>query len=412
MQTVTAQLDAFRIRQQQGMDTLLGVTDAGTALSNKQLPTLFCSRSAIDPFIRAALGKSLAQLEAEIDSDLKPRSAELPQTSVRGEVEIESTQLPVRNVIGVLPGQGSLKAEYVVVGAHYDHVGMGGAGSLAPGTIEVHNGADDNGSGTVALLEIARRCSIPSSSDRRSIIFMAFTGEEWGLKGSQHYVRNPRWSLENTVAMINLDMVGRLSNNELTVYGTGTATQFSEQVDRLNELPKFQIVKESAGRGPSDHQSFYDAKIPVLHFFTGLHNDYHRPSDDIEKINIPGIARVSEMVANLVSELAIQPVRPELQLVAGTARPRSQTGRRPMLGVRLTYSENQQAIVEQVTPGGPADQAGVVSGDILVEIEGMAIRSPQDTRQILSGRKSGDEVTATILRNGERKEFRIKLANM
>lgn len=410
-QSITAQLDSLRTRQQQGVDTVLGVSESGSAISDKQLPTFFCTRKVIDPIIQAALGKNLAQLEVEIDSDLKPRSIELAGSTARGEVQIETQQVHVRNVIGVLPGKGDLTNQYVVVGAHYDHVGMGGPGSLAPGTIEVHNGADDNGSGTVALLDIARRCAANSISSReqRSIIFMAFTGEEWGLKGSKHYVANPRWSLENTVAMINLDMVGRLTNDELTVYGTGTASGFSQQIDRLNELHKFKIVKEPAGRGPSDHQSFYEAKIPVFHFFTGIHNDYHRPSDDVDRINVAGIVRVSEMVTDLVTELAQQPVRPEVQMIAGTARPRNQARRRAVLGVSLSTTQDNQVAVEQLIADGPADKAGVLAGDVLLEIDGTAIRMVPELLQALSTRKSGDEVTLIILRSGERKEIRAKL---
>ncbi len=252
-----------------GSDTPIAVEAAGAALTSEVVPTLSCTRKQIDQWIQAGCGKSLADLERAIDETGKPQSVILEGVEAKGVTHITKNDVPVRNVIALMPGAGTLKDEYVVVGAHYDHVGMGGVGSLAPGTIAVHNGADDNGSGTVTMLEIARQLSDLKSENRRSIIFMAFTAEELGLLGSAHYVRSPRWPLEKTVAMINLDMVGRLLNDELTVYGTGTATEFPAMIDRLNSNYNFKIFKVPQGRGASDHANFYNAKIPVFHFFTG-----------------------------------------------------------------------------------------------------------------------------------------------
>ncbi len=324
VQNQTLEVESLRQRLSGNPDLILSVNEAGTALSNKQVPTLFCSRAVIDPLLLATIGKSLAQLEQEIDQDLQPRSNELQGIKFNGEVLLQSSQTPVQNVIGFLPGVGELASEYVVVGAHYDHVGMGGMGSLAPGTIAVHNGADDNASGTAAMLEIARQCAALPQTPRRSLIFMAFTAEESGLLGSKHYVRNPRWPLEKTVAMVNLDMVGRLTKNELSVYGTGTSPGFAELIDKLNAPYQYKIIKESSGRGPSDHTSFYEQRIPVLHFFTGLHDDYHRPGDDFEKINLPELAQIAKMVADVTQFFISQSARPEYQSTSGSARPRRQ----------------------------------------------------------------------------------------
>ena len=209
----------------------------------------------------------------------------------------------MKNVVGVLAGEGPLADETIVVGAHYDHVGFGGPGSLAPWTHEVHNGADDNASGTAALIEVAERLATSEKGPRRRVVFIAFTAEERGLIGSAYYCRNPRFALEKTVAMINMDMVGRLVDDKLIVYGTGTAAEFDHLMDTTAARLKFEITKHEGGFGPSDHASFYAQKIPVLHLFTGNHNDYHRPSDDVEKLNVPGMRRVVDFVADVLGSI-------------------------------------------------------------------------------------------------------------
>jgi len=401
-------IETLRAKQSKDPDAILDVGAAGKPLSAKHVPTFFCSRAAINPLLQKSLGKDLSQLEREIDQDLKPRTVELEGLSARGEVLLEGSETPVRNVVGWLPGAGELADQFVVVGAHYDHVGMGGAGSLAPGTIAVHNGADDNGSGTVALLEMARLCATELQTPRRTLIFIAFTAEESGLLGSKHYVRNPRWPLEKTVAMINLDMVGRLSNNELTVYGVGTSPNFSSMVDRLNEPFQYRLVKELMGRGPSDHSSFYDAKIPVLHFFTGLHNDYHRPSDDFDKVNLPELSRVVRLVTNVTQELAYQPNPPVFQSTSGSARPRRQSSAAGVLGVRLS-AEIDRVIVVGLAPGGAAERAGILKDDQIVEIDGVKLQNPAALQEFVTNRKPGDEVKILIERQGQRLEIHAKL---
>lgn len=381
-------------------DALLGVNDAGMPLRGATVPTLFCTRAVVSRWLTAAGGKSLAELESAIDRDCAPHSFLLEEVQCAGETTITTSQTSVRNVIATVPGSGDLANEYVVVGAHYDHVGMGGQGSLAPGTVAVHNGADDNASGTVTMLEVARNLSQNSSRNRRTLIFMAFSAEESGLLGSVHYVRNPRYPLEKTVTMINLDMVGRLNNEELTVYGTGTAADFSSQIDRLNERYGFKVVKVPQGKGASDHASFYDARIPVFHFFTGLHNDYHRPSDDVGKLNVSGMVRISRMISDLTLEIAEKAERPKLVEVQGSASPRSQNGNRATLGVRLERSPGAEARVTSVNEGGAAASAGIQENDIIVEIKGMPIENVGQLREVMGKLKSGEKVQVTYRRNG------------
>lgn len=399
-----------------GGDGLIPVVGAGKAMTEQQVPTVNCSRASIDEVLSKACGKTLADFEASIDKDLNPVSQVLEGFSARGETLVEQTKIPVRNVVGLLPGTGTLAEEYVVVGAHYDHVGMGGQGSLAPGTIEIHNGADDNASGTTTMMEVARRMAADKSENRRSIVFMAFTGEERGLLGSKHYCRFPRWPLEDTVAMVNMDMVGRLTDNRLTVYGLGTAEGFKPMINRLNEQGQFSLDGRDAGFGPSDHASFYQMDIPVFHFFTGLHNDYHRPSDDVEKVNYEGMARIATMVTAAVKEIAVSPDRPKYVKVTGFAdvgrgRGRPQRNRaRAVIGVELDLDfAGTGAAIAKVPESGPASEAGMKDGDIVIEIGGETIFNVRDLRRSMAGKQPGETVQVKVKRGEEELEFALKL---
>lgn len=394
-------------------DALPGVSEAGQAMSDMKVPTYFCTRGLIDPIVKEATGKSLAELEEAIDADLQPRTQVLGGVTASGKTVIEKSEKPVRNVIGVLPGSGNLAAEYVVVGAHYDHVGMGGRGSLAPGTVAIHNGADDNGSGTTTMLEVARRLSGESPENRRSIIFMAFTAEERGLLGSKHYARNPRWPIEDTVAMINMDMVGRLTDNRLTIYGIGTAAEFDGLVDGVNQLDatKFSLDKQDAGYGPSDHSSFYEVGIPVFHFFTGLHNDYHRPSDDVEKVNFDGMARIATMVTAVVSEIATAPDRPSALKTDAVARIGQRPSRAPraVMGITLDTTAATATIAE-VPEGGPAAEAGLMAADVIVKIDAIDVESISDLRRAMAPKKPGDRAIIVVQRGADTVQVELVLS--
>ena len=305
------QLEGVRDRSRGGFDELLSVEGAGSKSEHPDLPVFFVRRKVVEDIIRECIGAELTALEQQIDAALVPQSHPLVGWEVSGQASIVRNSATVQNVVATIPGKGELADGVVVVGAHYDHLGMGGTGSLAPWTREVHNGADDNASGTAALLEIARRLASNSEEPARTVVLIAFAGEERGLLGSAHYVSNPIYPLEKTVAMVNMDMVGRLQDNRLTIYGTGTGTGFDAMVDELNEVYKFDIVKEPQGSGPSDHASFYRKQIPVFHFFTGMHRDYHRPSDDVDEINFAGLERIAGMVTDVVVRLARQPEPPK-----------------------------------------------------------------------------------------------------
>ncbi len=379
---------------QESGDYLLAVEEAGKALTDNQIPTLAVRRAALDPLLKAVLGKDLKELEDAIDADLQPQSQVLPGVMVSGETLIETSQIAARNVVACLPGAGALVDEFVVVGAHYDHVGMGGPGSLAPGTVAIHNGADDNASGTTTLLEVAKRMAQDNTPDRRSIVFIAFSAEEKGLLGSKYYASHPRFPLEDTVAMVNMDMVGRLTDNNLTVYGTGTADGFDALVDRMNREPPFILDKQPAGFGPSDHASFYEKNIPVFHFFTGLHNDYHRPSDDFERVNLDGMARIANMVTDVVRELSTQTERPRLiksSAVADVGRTLRGRPTRPraVFGITLDLGA-EVAKIESVTPDGPGSKAGLQAGDVITQVGDSRVPDSSELRRLMSDKKPGE----------------------
>ncbi|HEY2892723.1 MAG TPA: M20/M25/M40 family metallo-hydrolase, partial [Pirellulales bacterium] len=359
MQSLADDLKKFTSEGHEALDPLLPFEGAGSDPTEaRNFPVLFVKPTALNPILRAASGKSLADLETEIDKDGTPLSQVLEGWRITGESSIDRQEAEVKNVVGVLEGSGPLAEETIVIGAHYDHLGYGGAGSAAPGVKEIHNGADDNGSGTTVLIEVARRLAARSERLPRRIVFVAFTGEERGLIGSARYVREPFVPLDKTVAMLNLDMVGRMESDKLIVHGTGTAEEFDALVDRLASKQNFQLTKKPGGFGPSDHQSFYAAKVPVLFFFTGSHKDYHRPSDDFEKLNLAGMRRVADMVAEVAVTLAEAPARPHYLEVKG-GETLGGGGDRPYFGSIPDFAQEQTGYaLSGVTKGGPAERAG------------------------------------------------------
>jgi hypothetical protein len=310
-----------------------------------------------------------------------------------------------RNVIGVLEGRDpALRREVVVVGAHYDHLGTSGFDVLDPDSAhQIHNGADDNASGAAALVGIA--ASLASHPPARTVVFVAFSGEEEGLLGSAYYVQHPSYPVEQTTAMINLDMVGRLRNDRLLIFGTETAAEFSPLIDSLNEAARFEIHRRGDGYGPSDQTSFYAAGVPVLFLFTDLHEDYHRSTDDWEKINPEGLARVVRFAARLVENLGNRPTRPTY---VPLPPPRSAPGGAPVtgatayLGTVPDMTENPGGVrLTAIRPGSPAEAAGLRPGDIITGIGGQAIPDLQAMSDVLRSHQPGDTVEIIALRDGE-----------
>ncbi len=347
-------------------------------------------------------------LVKKIYYSLKPSSFSIDNLSVEIQSDVIYLKSKVANVIGYIEGSNpDFKDEYIIIGAHYDHLGWGGQGSLAPDTVAIHNGADDNGSGTVGLLELAEYFVHNRGRLNRSLIFIAFTAEEEGTIGSAYYVKNPIFPLENTIAMINMDMIGRMKEDKLTIYGVGTSPVWNDLIERLSSNYKFSLNLIKDGYGPSDHAQFYSKGIPVLHFFTGIHSDYHKPSDDYDKINYSGQKRILDFISRLVFEL--DKVKEKPQFVKVETPQRSARGFRVMLGVVPDYSEEVRGMkVADVRPGTPADKAGIKPGDVIIKMGGREIANIYDYTYALGDYNPGDEVEVVVLRDGKEIGFKIR----
>ncbi|HLN28371.1 MAG TPA: M28 family peptidase [Gemmataceae bacterium] len=386
-------------------------------LSSTTIPAVHLHRALIDDATRSSLNETLADLERDIDRELKPHSVPLTGWGASMDIHLSRPMIAAKNIVGILEGAGPLANETVVLGAHYDHLGYGGFGSLAknPNEKAIHHGADDNGSGTTVLLELARRFGRQTDRKGRRLVFIAFSGEERGLLGSEYYCKHPLVPLSDTVAMINMDMVGRLrpdketKKDKLIVYGTGSAKTFDSLIESLNAPYQFKLQKVASGMGPSDQQSFYTKKIPVYFFFTGDHPDYHRPSDTADKIDTAGMAKIADFVTELTDHLEAAPDRPEFVQVpvpaGGTSRMRG-----PRLGIRPTYGDDKEGVLlSGVTENTPAAKAGLREGDRIMEMAGKQVRSLEGYMALMAGFKPGDLLELGIVRDGKKVTVKVML---
>jgi membrane-associated protease RseP (regulator of RpoE activity) len=294
----------------------------------------------------------------------------------------------------------------VVIGAHYDHLGRGERGTKELGSTAIHYGADDNASGTAALLELARRYGARKDREGRRVVFIAFSGEEKGLFGSLGYCEKPAFPLADTVAMLNMDMVGRVRPDEktkkdrLVVGGLGTAKSFEKLLDEASPKFGFHVAKDKSGFGPSDHTSFYLAKVPVYFFFSGEHQEYHTPKDRPETINFEGIAKVADLVDVLALRIASEKDRPEYVAGAGVSMSGRPSG--PKLGLMPRYDGGGDGMeISGVIPGGAAEAAGLKKGDKITAIGGKPVKNVQDYMAVMAGVKRGEDVEITIDRDGK-----------
>jgi hypothetical protein len=371
------------------------------------VPIIQVKRKFIEDIFRA---KGL-EFDSEVEriiSKKSPNSMELDGIIIEINVELEFIKKEIANIVGFVKPDSWRGGEIIIIGAHYDHLGWGGQGSLVPDTVAIHNGADDNGSGTAGLLELAEIFSHRRDRLNRGILFIAFTAEEEGTLGSAYYVRNPIFPLDKTIAMINMDMIGRMVDNKLTIYGVGTSPVWSDLIERLNKEFNFKLNLIKDGYGPSDHAQFYLKNIPVLHFFTGIHSDYHRPSDDYDKINYLGQRRVLEFIYRLVIELDRVERKPEFVKVEEPRRRRVR-GFRVYLGTVPDYSEQVEGLkISAVRSGSPAEKAGLRAGDIIVKVGSIEVKNIYDFTYALQMYKPGDEVEIIVLRDGERLSLVVK----
>ncbi len=388
-------------------DPLLGFGRAGFGSADRSIPIFHCRRAVLDPVLRAALGKDLAQLEHQIDQTGKPFSRHLTGWRAAGRSSLERQQVQVSNVMASLEGVGPRAEETIVIGAHYDHLGYGDTNSLEPDSQKVHNGADDNASGVAVMLEVARRLVALDHKLPRRVVFVAFTGEERGLLGSAHYTANPPIPLERTIAMLNLDMVGRLRDDKLVLHGTGTAGEFDLLIKRLNAQHGFRIVKKPSGFGPSDHTSFYEKKIPVMHFFTGAHPDYHRPSDDAHKLDVAGMRRIASLVADITLALATADQRPTYQ---ATKRTQIAGGSWPYFGSRPDYGYEQPGVrMAGIAEDSPAQRGGVRPGDVILRFGKARVATVADFANALGRHQAGDTVDVLVARDGKKITLTVTL---
>ncbi|MCA1578437.1 MAG: M20/M25/M40 family metallo-hydrolase [Acidobacteria bacterium] len=346
-----------------------------------------------------------------IEQAAKSKAEEAYKTlawSITLDTHVVRNRLPAYNVIGMLEGSDPvLKNETIIIGAHYDHLGRGGegSGSLAPRSGDIHYGADDNASGTAGVLELARLFSTQTPKPKRTIVFMAFGGEEEGLLGSNYYVNHPLLPLANTVAMINMDMIGRMKDSKLVVGGVGTAKEWR---DIMAAEKSFQLTLNEDGFGPSDHSSFYAKQIPVLFFWTGTHADYHKPSDTFEKINYDDEARILALVARIVKQLDTADKRLTYTTAKSDATPRT-GGFRVYLGTIPSYADSDNGLLlDGVRDDSPATKAGLKAGDRIVKIGTRDIKNVYDYTAALGEMKAGEEYPIEVVRGTERLSLKIK----
>lgn len=413
---------------------------------SRNVPVMSIKRSVADKLLEAAGKPDLAASEAKISETLEPSSFEIADTKISGEVTVNREIYNVKNVVGVLPAtvDGPLADQTIIIGAHYDHLGYGGRGSLAGSSSEIHNGADDNGSGTTGVMELARRFSQMKDRERR-LVFILFTCEERGLIGSAYHANNPLFPLEDTVFMLNLDMIGRLRDNKLTARGTGTAAELDEIIDNLNEKHGFEMNKDPAGQGPSDHASFYRKDKPVIDFFTNTHDDYHRPTDDPDTVNVEGMARIVAISEDLILDIMAreEPLTFTSDAPAGGRGGRGNAGRggagrggrgnagrggrgngdgtqtddnvttsdsRPWFGAIPSFGGQVEGVqLNGTSKGSPAEKAGLKEGDIIVELGGNRIGTLEDLNGALYKFKIGDKVRVVAMRGEEELVLEVEL---
>ncbi len=368
--------------------------------------------AAADDWFRAA-GKSLKEVQEQINSSSKPASFAFPENlNATLTVDIETLRATVNNVVAYLPGKTD---EYVIVGAHYDHLGRGTFDSLAPSQIgQIHPGADDNASGTAGVLELARLLSPFKGQLQRGILFMSFAGEELGLLGSAAWVKDPSKPLDKAVAMLNMDMIGRIRDNKVYIGGAGTGSTFLKVLDAAHGDSNLKFEISSSGYSSSDHTSFVTKRIPVLFFFSGLHVDYHKPSDTWEKINPDPAAALLNVIGRLIVALASDPERPKFITVADN-NPHSGVsggggGYGPYFGSIPDFGQTENGVkFSDVKPGSPAAKAGLKGGDVLIHFADKPIKNLYDFTDALRRSKVGDVVPVTVLRDGKELKVEVKL---
>ena len=425
-------------REQKFSDDRLSTLRHDPTAGSVGIPVIGISREVAEQLL---LNKPVAEIEQAARSKSSAAYAELPW-KINLKTAVLQEKAPAYNVIGVLEGSDPvLKNESIVIGAHYDHLGRGeGGGSLSQRSGEIHHGADDNASGTAGLLELARIFSAQNPRPKRTIVFIAFGGEEEGLLGSSFYVKNPLLPLANTVAMINMDMIGRMKDRKLVIGGVGTATEWRNIIQQANAAESMNVIANAErplsngvpivvsangrpimtvdprgvfeltltedGYGPSDHSSFYGKQVPVLFFWTGTHADYHKPSDTFDKINYEDEARILSLVSRIVKD--VDSTEKRLTYTTAKRDANQRTGFRVSLGTIPNYADsNNGLLLDGVRDDSPAAKAGLKAGDRIVKIGTREVKNVYDYTYALGEMKAGQEYVIEVVRGTERLSLKI-----
>ncbi|MCF8302453.1 MAG: M20/M25/M40 family metallo-hydrolase [Bacteroidales bacterium] len=394
-------------------DKLLDMYYDKTA-SDAGIPVINITREVADKML-AANHKTVKELEQKLNKTRKPHTFELP-VDLTASTHVELEKATTQNVVGILHGQDELlRDQYIVVGAHYDHLGMGGpgSGSRMPDTVAPHYGADDNASGVATVLELAQQFSADTATPKRSMVFIAFGGEEMGLLGSKYFINSGLIDKDQINTMMNFDMVGRLDKEDkiLSVGGTGTADRIASILDEFAKEMPFKIEKSKEGYGPSDHAAFYAEDVPVIFLTTGPHSDYHTPKDKISEIDFSSQERITEYAYKILTK--INNMENPLAFKRSGVKARSKYGRRfkVTLGIipDVTSSKNNGLGVDGVREGGPADRGGMKKGDRIISMNGEEVSNIYDYMGRLQKLKEGETATVEVMRNGKKEILLIQL---
>ena len=383
-------------------------------LHDAGIPVVFCKREIVERLM-SANGLDLAAIQNKIDESKQPSSVALAEGAAMIETNVRPVKVTTDNVIGFIEGRDPLlKNEVIVIGAHMDHLGHGLYGSLYSGSDKpVHNGADDNASGTAGMIEIAEKLSLDRKKLKRSYLLMAFGGEEAGLLGSAYFTKSPLFEGKNIVAMLNMDMIGRLADDKLIIYGSGSSPYWKATLDSLNSNYNFRLSFSEESSGRSDHASFYGRNIPSLHFFTGTHKDYHSPTDDIEFINSDGAARVASYVYDVAIALDRSGSKPEFTKITESSNEnRSMGSVKVYVGTIPDYSYSGTGMkIAGAKEGSPAEKGGLKEGDIILKFGNVEVNDIYGYMYAMSGYKPGDEVDVIVKRGEDEVTLNITLGS-
>ena len=381
--------------------------------SDAGLPVVQITRALADRML-VSLNYTVADIESSMKSNRKPLNLVLP-VYLNATTDLVRKMVKTYNVVACIKGNDPiLSREYIVIGAHYDHLGLGGenSGSRVPDERAVHNGADDNASGTSGLLELAEKLQSQSSALKRSIVLIAFGGEEMGLLGSKEFIRNPLIDMKSIKSMINMDMIGRLNpeSNAISVGGTGTSSESDTIIAQLALNRPFTVKRSPDGYGPSDHAPFYSENVPVFYFTTGAHEDYHTPGDDASKINYKAAVDILNMIHDLVMILANR--QDPLVFKEAGSKQGARYGRnmKVTLGIvpDMVSSDNKGLRVDGIRKGGPAEKAGIHKGDVIIAIDGQVVTNIYDYMARLTKIKPGQVSSVELLRDNKKEVFIVQ----